>query len=194
MRLAPEAFPHSFLKAEWERVYDLPTEPGTFIRATIRGAQPVLELVWAGPSGEEDACTFYMESGCLDLGDNLIPGGSGKDDITGGAGADRLTGGSGADLFVYTAAAQSSVASPDTILDFNPLEGDVLAFAGMGTGGSFRWRGSLAFTSQGGAEGRFDEVNKTLFVDLNGDGQADMAFLLPNFSSASFSAQSVVWA
>lgn len=44
---------------------------GSTIRATIRGAQPVLELVWSGGAGEPEVCTLYMESGCLDLGANL---------------------------------------------------------------------------------------------------------------------------
>lgn len=42
---------------------------GSSIRATIRGAQPMLELIWSGGGEEPDACTLYMESGVLDLGD-----------------------------------------------------------------------------------------------------------------------------
>ena len=40
--LAPGVSAHSFIKDEWERVYSQPpTEPGTVIRATIRGVPNV---------------------------------------------------------------------------------------------------------------------------------------------------------
>lgn len=37
VRLAPDVSSNAFFKEDWERVYDLPTVPGTVIRATIRG-------------------------------------------------------------------------------------------------------------------------------------------------------------
>jgi class 3 adenylate cyclase len=49
---------------------------------------------------------------------DVLIGGGGNDKLTGGGGADRLTGGSGADTFIYTAAANSTSATPDTITDF----------------------------------------------------------------------------
>ena len=147
----------------------------------------VLEWIFRGPcrSGTN-------QNGAMDEAE--MTGGGGDDEIQGGPGLDRLAGGAGADLFVYTAVSHSPVSAPDTIINFNPLEGDVLAFAGIGAGGDFRWRGAFAFTAQGGAEGRFDEVTKTLFIDLNGNGVADMAFLLPGFPPAGFDGHSVVWA
>jgi Ca2+-binding RTX toxin-like protein len=127
-------------------------------------------------------------------GDDTITGGDGDDEICGGDGADRLAGGAGADLFIFTAVSHASVSVPDTIVNFNPLEGDALAFAGIGSGGDFRWRGAFSFTAQGGAEGRFDEAANTLFIDLDGEGTADMAFLLPGFPPAGFDGNSVLWA
>ena len=55
-------------------------------------------------------------------------------------------------------------------------------------------RGAFAFTAQGGAEGRFDEASKTLYIDLDGNGTADMAFLLPGFPPDGFDGNSVLWA
>jgi len=49
-------------------------------------------------------------------GQDTLVGGSGNDTLTGGLGADVLTGGSGADIFIIDA--------DDTVLDFNPDEGD----------------------------------------------------------------------
>nr|WP_246523128.1 M10 family metallopeptidase C-terminal domain-containing protein [Neoroseomonas eburnea] len=146
----------------------------------------------------DDVITLSAASGRAVIeggaGNDTLTGGSGADEIFGGAGRDYLVGGAGADLFIYTAASQSSVAAPDTIVNFNPLEGDMLAFAGIGDGNSFRWRGAFAFTGEGGVEGRFDEATKTLRIDLDGDGQADMAFLLPGFPPDGFDGHSVIWA
>jgi Ca2+-binding RTX toxin-like protein len=49
---------------------------------------------------------------------NTIVGGNGDDRIFGGPGPDVLSGGAGADRFVYTANAESTQTSLDTILDF----------------------------------------------------------------------------
>jgi hypothetical protein len=86
------------------------------------------------------------------------------------------------------------VDAPDTIVNFNPLEGDVLAFAGIGGAGAFRWRGAFSFTGEGRMEGRFDEATKILSIDLTGDGEAEMAFWLPGFPPEGFDGNSVLWA
>ena len=51
-------------------------------------------------------------------GTDTLAGGAGDDLITGGGGADILTGGAGADVFRYTAPADSTATSQDTISDF----------------------------------------------------------------------------
>ncbi len=53
-----------------------------------------------------------------DAGANVIYGIGGADVIAGGAGQDILSGGGGADRFVFNAASDTTVAAPDTILDF----------------------------------------------------------------------------
>jgi Ca2+-binding RTX toxin-like protein len=58
-------------------------------------------------------------------GDDVIDGGTGGDTIVGGLGADTITGGGGDDQFVYTAAAESSSVSFDTIVNGVWNNGDV---------------------------------------------------------------------
>ncbi|APT56167.1 hypothetical protein RGI145_02610 [Roseomonas gilardii] len=60
-------------------------------------------------------------------GANRLEGGGGNDRLEGGGGADVLVGGAGADQFVIQAAAGSV-----TIADYNPTQGDVLRFEGIG--------------------------------------------------------------
>jgi serralysin len=155
-----------------------------------------VELVRGGAG--DDNITATANGGRARLlggaGDDTITGGNGNDEIQGGSGADRLIGGAGADTFVFTAVSHSPVSAPDTIVNFNPLEGDVMVFAGIGIGGDFNWRGAFEFTARGGAEGRFNEINKTFFIDLDGDGTADMAFLLPGFPPDGFDGHSMIWA
>ena len=79
-------------------------------------------------------------------------------------------------------------------MNFNPLEGDMLAFVGIGTGGAFTWRGAFTFTGAGGMEGRFDEVTNMLHIDLDGDGTSEMAFFLPGFPPEGFDGNAVIWA
>ncbi|MBJ7486504.1 calcium-binding protein [Brevundimonas sp.] len=65
---------------------------------TLGGPQPVIQQGNAAP--------------------DTLAGGAGDDLIVGGGGADTLTGGAGADVFRYTAAADSTAGSQDTITDF----------------------------------------------------------------------------
>ncbi len=51
-------------------------------------------------------------------GTDYILGGSGNDTIQGNGGADFLVGGNGSDIFLYAAQSDSTLTTPDTILDF----------------------------------------------------------------------------
>ncbi len=53
-----------------------------------------------------------------DANANVIYGVGGADSIIGGGGQDILSGGAGGDKFVFTAVSDSTIAAPDTILDF----------------------------------------------------------------------------
>ncbi len=79
-------------------------------------------------------------------GNDTIVGGAGDDTITGSDGNDILTGGSGADLFKVT----GDLFVTDTILDFNPAEGDRISAPSS----------SLPYVITGN-------------LDLDGDGQLD---------------------
>ncbi|MBD2106336.1 type I secretion C-terminal target domain-containing protein [Nodosilinea sp. FACHB-13] len=63
-------------------------------------------------------------------GDDLLMGGPGNDVLDGGGGANVLVGGSGADIFrLNTLAATGATTPPDTLVDFNAAEGDLLDFS-----------------------------------------------------------------
>ncbi|MGZ3182197.1 MAG: DUF4214 domain-containing protein [Telluria sp.] len=79
---------------------------------------------------------------------DTITGGAKADTITGGLGGDTLTGGAGNDKFVYTAAAQSTIASgnADTITDFhaNTYGNGTSGAAGTGASGTTsKWTGDV---------------------------------------------------
>ncbi len=80
---------------------------------TVNGGQTVLAMRVDGAS--ESNGNLVLIGGAA--GDTLI-GGSGADVLFGGAGGDTLTGGAGADIFRYTAVAQSTSTTYDTITDF----------------------------------------------------------------------------
>ncbi|MDZ4045617.1 MAG: hypothetical protein U1E32_07540, partial [Rhodoglobus sp.] len=85
-----------------------------------------------------------------------------------------LTGGGGIDTFRFTAAHQSGTDSAaDTITDF--VSGtDELVFT---LGGSMTFIGNTAFGSVAN-EVRFDTGTKTLQIDTNGNGSADIEIKL----------------
>ncbi|WP_052119916.1 calcium-binding protein [Inquilinus limosus] len=119
-------------------------------------------------------------------GDDTLSGGAGKDQLfggdgidtlNGGAGADTLTGGAGADNFVFSAAADSGVgyAKADLITDF--ATGDKIDLSAIVSGGTFI--GSAAFGHHAGEVRAVTAGFQTgIFVDVNGDGAADMQIRL----------------
>lgn len=63
-------------------------------------------------------------------GDDQVTGGAGADILIGGLGADVLAGGAGGDTFRYLGFAESNASGGiDTILDFNPIDGDRIGLA-----------------------------------------------------------------
>jgi Ca2+-binding RTX toxin-like protein len=114
-------------------------------------------------------------------GDDQLHGDAGRDELTGGVGRDQLFGGAGADRFVYTAVAQSTVASSgrDIIKDFSRAEGDRIdlgaidAVAG-GADDPFTW--VAAFSGQAGQLSYRQLGDYGLAqVDLDGDRIADFS-------------------
>ncbi|MDO9710536.1 beta strand repeat-containing protein [Paracraurococcus lichenis] len=124
-------------------------------------------------------------------GNDTLTGGDGADTLIGGGGIDLVTGGKGADHFVFLAAGDSPVTTPNSIQDFQPGV-DRLVFQGLLTG-SFAWLGGAPFTGGGNTQARFVAASQTLQMDLNGDGTADMAVRLTGGLPAGFSASDFAW-
>ncbi len=153
-----------------------------------------VELLRGGAGDDTIALTAASGGAMIQggSGNDSLSGGGGADTILGGPGADILKGGAGADLFVFGAVSHSAAAAPDTILDFNPQQGDALVLAGLAAG-VFRWRGAAAFTAGGAVEGRYDAKANSLLLDLDGDGAAEMAILVPGIPPAGFDGSALVW-
>ena len=118
-------------------------------------------------------------------GNDTLIGGSGNDMLQGGAGADMLSGGIGADKFTFAALADSTVAAPDTILDFSTAAMDKIdlhlidanaslagdqAFSFIGTNAFSGVAGQLRYAASGG--------NTLISGDVNGDKVADFSILV----------------
>ncbi|MET0359814.1 MAG: M10 family metallopeptidase C-terminal domain-containing protein [Pararhizobium sp.] len=119
-----------------------------------------------------------------DKGNDRLSGGNGNDTLIGGAGSDILTGGAGADTFVYASWTESQTGTKlrDTITDFSSSSGDRIDLSGIDANllldgvQHFSFIGASTFTKTGG-ELRFAILKSTTTVygDLDGDGQSDLA-------------------
>ena len=135
-------------------------------------------------TGNSFANLIYGNAGANTLsgggGIDRLRGQGGNDTLIGGAGADELAGGAGNDLFVFEDVSDSSLASPDRILDF--ASGDLIdlsaidANVGAADDQAFTFVGSAAFSNTAG-ELRTAVVsgNTMIYGDTNGDGTADFA-------------------
>ena len=96
--------------------------------------------------------------------------------------ADTLEGGAGADTFLYLDG-DSDVGNADLILDFSGrLDGDKIDFSRLA--GDLSFRGREVFSAAGQGEVRYEERGggtqdladdyTHVFVDVDGDGQADV--------------------
>lgn len=112
-------------------------------------------------------------------GQDRLRGGEGQDTLIGGLGADFLYGGSGRDSFIYLSASESQTgAGADRIFDFVQGE-DVLNFSSVS-------RSDLTFIGTTSFSGTNSEVrivetengNTSVFVDREGDGEAEMRVVL----------------
>jgi Ca2+-binding RTX toxin-like protein len=80
--------------------------------------------------------------------DNFVVGNAGQNTIVGGLGIDSLRGNGGGDVFVWTSTAETLQAgdAADVVMDFNRLEGDLLALNPIDADGNGA-NGDTAFTS-----------------------------------------------
>jgi Ca2+-binding RTX toxin-like protein len=126
---------------------------------------------------------------------NVLIGLDGNDVLNGGNGADTLVGGSGADRFVFTALANSSPASPDTIVDFTHGV-DLIDLSAIDANTSASGNQAFAFAGQdASAVARavtwYETAGNTVVqVDVNGNTTADLTIMLAgidhHLSSADF--------
>jgi Ca2+-binding RTX toxin-like protein len=120
-------------------------------------------------------------------GSDTITGGAGADTIWGNLGADTLKGGAGADVFEYRAAAESTAASRDTILDF--AKGDKINLIGIDADGDaangnskFAFIGGAAFSGTAGELRVSQDPNLAhawlVEGDTDGDRVADFSLIV----------------
>lgn len=104
-------------------------------------------------------------------GDDLLKGGDGADTLSGGEGLDHLNGGAGADVFLFTAADEGS---RDVVHGFEHGQDlidltELLESPTFSTDGLHEVAGEVYLKAAG------DHATK-VFVDLDGDGTADLTF------------------
>jgi Ca2+-binding RTX toxin-like protein len=116
---------------------------------------------------------------------NIIVGNAGNNVIAGGAGLDSMVGGDGADLFVWNSITEMGStldANSDTISDFNPLIGDLIALnpidadsnAGNGdTAFMFVGDASNPFTGAGQVSWLIGGPDTYILLNTDGDASAD---------------------
>jgi Ca2+-binding RTX toxin-like protein len=117
-------------------------------------------------------------------GNDQLFGKGGDDYLVGGAGQDQLRGGFGFDVFRFLAASDSTVAAPDTILDFQYMEKIDLSAIDANSllegDQAFTFIGDAEFTAAGQVRATYDAATKLWSVagDINGDGTADFLILV----------------
>jgi Ca2+-binding RTX toxin-like protein len=113
-------------------------------------------------------------------GNDSLNGGAGEDQLWGGLGVDTLAGGPDADTFGWASVQETGAydaATIDTILDFNPAQGDKIDLHYIDANKSIA--GDQAFTFVGTADFsvpgqiRYFNIGNETFIVLNTDGNPD---------------------
>lgn len=113
--------------------------------------------------------------------DDYITGSSFDDTLIGKGGADNLTGGKGNDIFKYFNVSESTIATSDTLNDFNcwadnHIEHDQIDISFLAPFNGFNWGGTSAIRN--GIWYAQTNGNTEVFIDTGKDGIADMRIIL----------------
>ncbi|OLP58407.1 hypothetical protein BJF93_16105 [Xaviernesmea oryzae] len=124
--------------------------------------------------------TRFSDDLVMGADDGLVNGRGGDDRITAGAGEQVLIGGEGSDTFVFLSAADSSAGTNkrDIIKDFSQAEADHIDLSALGVSLEFVGEGSLSAGSAKLAYSYNTDGNTIVSADTDGDGQAELQFLL----------------
>lgn len=106
-------------------------------------------------------------------------GRDGDDILIAGTGENRLSGNAGADIFVFQSAEASKAGTTtrDTIDDFSQADGDQIDLSALGTL-AFNGDGGLTVGSPSIAYEFNTDGDTIVSADLDGDGSADLQFLI----------------
>jgi len=115
------------------------------------------------------------------IDNNRIIGNDGQNTIVGSYGKDTLTGGGGGDVFVWSSVDEIGLFNfdPDIVTDFNPLQGDLLAFntidADETVAGNqaFTFIGTAPFTAPGQINWFTNGVDTFIQLNTNADLTVD---------------------
>jgi hypothetical protein len=164
---------------------------GTLLSETLNGSGQNDRLL--GLTGN-DTLFAFAGNDLLDggTGSDRLDGGDGNDVVIGGPGSDWLKGGSGADFFSF--GLSDADGRLDTLVDFNPGEGDRLGLSRVVA----EWKGDLFDSSgwsyigstpfRGGTAPELRFASGTLEGDLDGDRRPD---LLISLNTATFKESSI---
>ncbi|OQP85509.1 hypothetical protein BTR14_15040 [Rhizobium rhizosphaerae] len=124
--------------------------------------------------------TQFGDDIILGAGDAKADGRGGDDRLTAGLGENELRGGDGADTFVFQSAADSPAGTTkrDFIVDFRADEGDRIDLSALGVTLEFAGEAGLIAGSARLAYAYNTDGNTIVSADLDGDGSADLQFLL----------------
>jgi len=125
-------------------------------------------------------------------GNDALRGLGGNDFLIGGLGRDVMTGGADDDVFRYTSIAQSKIALPDIVTDFDDAGNDKIDISLL-RGPAFVYRHNLAFTAAG--QVRINDIaGADVIVEVNTGGTlaADFAIRLTGTTLASMTASDFI--
>ncbi|RMC36506.1 calcium-binding protein [Paracoccus alkanivorans] len=131
------------------------------------------DRIWGGEGNDEIYGNLYKDMLVGGSGNDSIYGGYGDDTIAGSLGTDELVGGTGKDSFRFSFATHSSPDAPDIIRDFE-TGSDKMDLSSLG----LVYIGNDVFTGSRQLKWEFQGADTRINIDIDGNGHAEMAFIL----------------